>query len=99
MGNGPIRSTDGGNTWERIRGVSAPSMSGVYAHPVSGNLYLAGESGVYRSLDRGDTFESLGPDVPIALVTSDASEESTLVAVGKSGKVFRSDDGGKSWQE
>lgn len=97
MNQGPIRSDDGGNTWSRIRGLPGASMSGVYVHPRSGNLYLTGERGVYRSNDRGASWQELGPPVPMALVAADADDEQVLVAVAKSGQVYRSGDGGKSW--
>lgn len=95
MSQGPIRSEDGGNTWSRIGGV--PGARGVYVHPRSGNLYMTGEGGVYRSSDRGATWDELGPSVPMALVAADANDEQMLVAIAQSGQVYRSDDGGESW--
>ena len=95
MSQGPIRSLDGGNTWSRIAGV--PGARGVYVHPRSGNVYFAGQNGIYRSTDRGATWEELGPSVPMALVGADASDEEKLVAIGQSGQVYRSEDGGESW--
>lgn len=99
MSQGPVRSDDGGNEWLRIRGAPKTSMSGIYVHPVSGNLYLAGQGGVYRSEDRGNTWQELGPDgPPMALVAADPKDEQKLVAIAQNGQVYRSDVGGKSWR-
>jgi photosystem II stability/assembly factor-like uncharacterized protein len=99
MSQGPIRSDDGGSTWQRIGGVARPSMSGLHVHPGSGNLYLTGAGGVFRSEDRGASWEALGPDSPMALVAADANDEQALVAIAQNGQVYRSDDGGGSWKE
>lgn len=97
MDQGLIRSDDGGNAWQAIAPVPGMSMSGLYVHPESGNLYVTGQEGVYLSTDQGESWTALGPDEPMALVAADSGDESTLMAVAQGGQVYRSDDGGETW--
>ena len=96
MDQGLIRSSDGGETWQPVTQPAGMSMSGLYAHPTNGTLYAAGQEGIYRSVDQGQSWEALGPGVPMALVTANA-DETKLVGVSQQGKVYRSDDGGETW--
>ena len=97
MDQGIIHSNDGGINWQQTAAVPGMSMSGLYVHPESGNVYATGQQGVYRSSDAGESWTALGPDEPMALVAADAKDENKLMAISQSGKVYRSDDGGASW--
>lgn len=100
MDQGIIRSDDGGQggqNWQQTAVVPGMSMSGLYVHPESGNVYATGQEGVYRSTDKGETWTALGPDEPMALVAAETEEEAQLVAVAQQGKVYRSGDGGQTW--
>lgn len=72
----------------------------VYALAQSADaLYAARSSGLYRSLDRGETwqdaFGSLGRQEPLT-VTAVATHGSTVFA-GAKGAILRSEDAGESW--
>lgn len=97
MDQGLIRSNDGGNSWQPTAPVPGLSMSGLYVHPGSGNLYATGQEGVYLSTDQGESWTALGPDEPMALVAADSRDESTLMAVAQGGQVYRSENGGETW--
>jgi photosystem II stability/assembly factor-like uncharacterized protein len=97
MDQGLIRSTDGGNDWQIAARVPGTSMSGVYGHPKSGNLYLAGEEGIYLSSDQGESWSLLKTGESMALVAADTADETKLVAISQQGQTYRSDDGGKTW--
>jgi photosystem II stability/assembly factor-like uncharacterized protein len=100
MDQGIIRSDDGGQggqNWQQTAVVPGMSMSGLYVHPESGNVYVTGQEGVYKSTDRGETWTVLGPDEPMALVAAKPEDEAQLVAISQQGKVYRSDDGGQTW--
>lgn len=97
MDQGLIRSDDGGNSWQPTELVPGMSMSGLYVHPESGDLYTTGREGVYLSTDQGESWTALGPDEPMALVAADSNDESTLMAVAQGGQVYRSDNGGETW--
>ncbi len=64
---------------------------------MSGNVYAAGQQGVSRSADGGQSWTTLGPNAPMALVTAQPEDESRLVAVSQQGQVYRSGDGGQTW--
>ena len=97
MDQGLIRSDDGGNSWQPTAPLSGMSMSGLYVHPESGNLYATGQEGVYLSTDQGESWTALGPDEPMALVAAYKGDESKLMAVAQGGQVYRSDNGGETW--
>ena len=97
MDQGLLRSDDGGENWQGVTQIPGMSMSGIYVHPVSGNVYAAGQQGVSRSTDGGQSWTTLGPNVPMALVAAQPEQESHIVAVSQQGQVYRSDDGGEKW--
>ncbi|GGK33521.1 S-layer protein [Deinococcus malanensis] len=89
--------SDDGTTWQGAGGAPQASGAGLDVHPVSGNVYIAGPSGVARSEDRGATWTTLNLPEGALLVTADPREERNVYAVGESGLVYRSADGGKTW--
>ncbi len=111
---GFFRSTDGGDSWERV---GPPGLRGVYDIKVDpsnpGRVYVAcyGRGrGLYRSPDGGESWERLwasdtargvaiDPVNPdILYVTSSLNDCCGAGPQGSSG-VLRSVDGGQSWQE
>jgi len=89
--------SDNGTSWQRASAAPQAAMSGLDVHPVSGDVYLAGPTGVARSRDRGVTWENLKFPEGALLVTSDPADEQKLYAAAESGRVYRSVDGGASW--
>jgi photosystem II stability/assembly factor-like uncharacterized protein len=102
MDQGIIRSDDGGQSgqaWQRTATVPGMSMSGLYVHQESGDVYATGQEGVYKSTDKGESWTALGPDEPMALVAAETEDEAQLVAVAQQGQVYRSSDGGQTWNK
>ena len=65
----------------------------------SGTLYIAGEDGLLRSTDGGETWERIGeiPGGMMMSISQDRQNLSTFYAAAD-GRVFKSPDGGQSWQ-
>ena len=64
-------------------------------------VYVAGASGVYRSEDAGRTWEPAGEglqDLSIAGLTLDPANPDRVFAGTADGKLFQSDNAGRSWR-
>ncbi len=92
-----LRTSDGGDTWERDSiGSALHFFSADMAQP-SGKIFAAGQGGSFlRSDDTGRSWSDAGPVLTTAMraVSFDGAEG---VAVGDSGTVFETFDGGDSW--
>ena len=88
-----LRSTDGGRTWSAAPG---PPLALVSWAPDRVLWGATGEGGVYSSVDRGSTWNRAGdlPGEPEAFL---ADQAALYAAVHEKG-IFRSRDGGRSWE-
>jgi photosystem II stability/assembly factor-like uncharacterized protein len=112
--DGPYRSTDGGDHWQRLgfpdRGVMIWSLS---IHPTRPNVMYAGAAPIalYRSLDGGETWhrlpkaispghcERLGFDSRVLRITVDPNRPDDIYAALEVSGVLRSTDGGETWSD
>ncbi|PSP47439.1 hypothetical protein BRC60_08550 [Halobacteriales archaeon QH_1_68_42] len=112
------RSTDGGATWTNLAGSpSGIQTADVRFDPFNpGTVYVASqpenrtsgrsfEAGLWRSTDRGETWEKLTDDAPVEF-RFDPDTDSYLYGTfdpsggnGSAGTVKRSVDGGETWDE
>ena len=109
VGTGIWRSTDGGGKWTRPKGARANmpwSELVVFAltrHPKDPNVVFGGtHEGIYRSDDRGASFEKINSemnDYDVWSVAIDPSDPDTMFAGCRPGAIFRSKDGGQKWQK
>ena len=104
VGGGLSRTTDGGETWDRIRD-PIPSEANVRAlsvYPDNPHRILAGtDVGIFRSEDNAGSWQKLDSpmeDRQIWSVTVDPADPDTIFA-GTRPDAFRSRDGGKTWEE
>ena len=110
-GSGIYKSTDGGDTWERLTkglpkamGKVAVDVSPANAERVFANIEAAGETGgVYRSDDGGTTWTQTSKDrVTVARawyyieIFADPQDENTVYVLNA--PLLRSVDGGKTFQ-
>jgi photosystem II stability/assembly factor-like uncharacterized protein len=109
--DGVRRSLDGGATWSRIEnGVDDPDIHDVTVN-VSGKdaVYTTTPREIFASADRGETWRGLGVARHFALpycrsLALKADDPTTLFvatgdgAVGKTGAIQRSTDGGEHWK-
>lgn len=118
---GVWRSNDAGRTFEQAWPIELPQAIGALAIDSQGVLYAGtgetgpgggsmtyGGNGVYRSTDRGETWEHLGLDGTsrIGRIAIDPTDDATVL-VAASGNLFRdseerglyrSTDAGRSWE-
>lgn len=96
-GVGAYRSTDAGLTWSAITGTAA--MTWAHFAECDGVVYAATELGVLATRDAGDTWDVLLEPGEGGEMENVACAGSRLLAVDSSTGVFRSADGGATWED
>jgi photosystem II stability/assembly factor-like uncharacterized protein len=101
---GVFRQEVGSNKWEKLSG-GLPEDAFVHAiavHPTEPNIVYVGSSkGIYRSANRGDTFEHCpmtADDPDVWSLLFDPTNPRRIYAGASPVSVYRSDDGGNSWK-
>jgi photosystem II stability/assembly factor-like uncharacterized protein len=110
--DGPYRSTDRGERWERLGFPGGIQVWSILVHPANPRILYAGTSpvGVHRSDDGGDTWRPLSVNQPervkmrsfacrVMRLAADPASADELYATLEVGGVMRSLDGGKSWED
>lgn len=95
------RTTDGGRQWEYVKGTVAPlSLS---TDPKDEKVVFAStQDGVWVSKDRGDTWQSISPELSGGAVTVFVIDPLSTYALAfseKLGGMGKSVDGGSTWQK
>lgn len=102
IGQGLWRSPDGGEVWQKGRGVEEHMIRSLIVVPDDPGRLLAGaDHGLLRSDDNGSTWqivESYVSDREIWSIAVDPSDPSTIFVGGCPG-LRRSRDGGQSWED
>ena len=77
-------------------------MSTLQCSKNPGTFFAANRRGVFKSTDGGETWRPVGEDLPgvaaVAVAPHDPSVVYAGVLEGETASVFRSGDGGKSWE-
>ncbi|OGC93258.1 MAG: hypothetical protein A2W25_00695 [candidate division Zixibacteria bacterium RBG_16_53_22] len=109
--HGIFKSIDGGATWRKISaGIYNATCIDIAVHPRNPDtVYVAAENGHFRTTDGGQTWEGVGPSLPFLpartpSVEIDPADPDFVVmstyhtAPYDSSAIFRSGDGGSSWE-
>ena len=89
-------STNAGETWDAIAGLSQASYSMAVSPLSTTILYVGAQDGVYKSVNRGDTWSKISP-ASGSFVAIDPIEPGTLY-VSYFNSVIRTNDYGATWQ-
>jgi len=102
---GIFRRDVGNGHWERLgKGLPDPlNVQAITVHPATPNVvYLGGNRGVFRSENRGDSWERIGvPDesAEVWSILVHPTRPRTLYAGTSPVGVYRSDDAGQTWRK
>lgn len=103
---GLYKSSNRGTTWRAIDSLQqdygVSEIHSISVSPVAETVYLGTDYGLLRSTNRGESFEPLPFLVPVntVAVTAVAADprNDARVWVGVDGQLYRTTDGGRSWQ-
>jgi photosystem II stability/assembly factor-like uncharacterized protein len=105
VNSGLYRMAVGDDRWELMtRGLpEAPAVRAIATHPEHPEIVFVGtQHGAYRSADHGEKWEKLDiPDhgLPVWSLSFDPRDCQVLYAGYENCEIFRSEDGGKHWQQ
>lgn len=102
-GGGLYVSTDNGASWRDMPGLRGRAVRGLVQSSGQPNaLAVAARDGIYRTLDRGQTWERITPvdDAELRNFHSVALDprDANIVYVGTSHLPWKTSDGGKNWK-
>jgi len=106
-GEGVVKSTDGGETWQRVNsGLDNWYVGSLFMHPENPEILLAGtgnnqyydDQGVYLTTDGGASWRHVLNEDNINAVEFSTSEPNIAYAAS-SNAVYRSDDSGVTWEK
>lgn len=93
---GVARSTDSGMHWHIIPDMSQQAVFGLTTGGPNRPIYATGDKGIYASQDAGKSFTLVYPGTSYSALT--ASPVDPQLLYGKTSRaIFRSTDGGHSW--
>ncbi len=110
----PPLTEAGSNGWQRLDATGGGGQTGLAAHPTNPNIvYMASDNGgLFKTENGGDTWFSvssnlgayrlgsvaLDPLDPDVIYVTAATEFGLYTSGGQSGEIYRSRNGGQSWQ-
>ena len=93
---GVARSTDGGMHWDVVPSISQQAVFGITTGGPNRPIYASADQGIYVSQDGGKSFTLVHPGASYSALT--ASPVDPQLLYGKtSSTIFRSTDGGHTW--
>lgn len=106
-GEGIIKSTDGGQTWQSVNnGLTNLYVGSLFMHPANPDILLAGTGnnayfiggGIFLTTNGGALWQQVLAHANINAVEF-ASSNPDIAYAGSAGAIYRSDDGGQRWQK
>jgi photosystem II stability/assembly factor-like uncharacterized protein len=94
---GPVRSMDGGGSWQPLAYPGAPLAGGIAAAVDGSILYAATSAGLRRSSDQGQTWQETAFDGAALAVAVAPDDPMEVAVVDDATRFYRSSNGGASW--
>lgn len=104
MENGFQKSPDGGENWEQVGTIPGGMTTWISQDRENPDtFYAAGGGRAHKSTDGGKTWQTASEGLPVGVsVVTVSPDEPQIVYAGtldgEEALVFRSEDGGRSWQ-
>jgi len=94
-----LSTSNGGRSWDRRQITVDDFHLNAITRDPQGDLYIAGEQGhLYRSADRGYTWEELPSPYEGSFFGITALRDGSLLVMGLRGNLYRSADQGMNWE-
>ncbi len=90
-------------TWNQVDGFNNGQLTNLIIDPFDSNIIIAGTfgGGVYKSVDKGNTWEQINSGLPSAsdshMLSMDPTNSDTLYVSTVEYGIFKSTNGGKTW--
>jgi photosystem II stability/assembly factor-like uncharacterized protein len=96
---GLLHTNDGGQSWQGV-GPGGAVYNAILRHPITGDLWLAGDEGLWWSGDSAKSWRTIDvPGLPVRGIAVHPTDPQTVwVALGING-VWRSANGGQTWEK
>lgn len=98
-----LKSTDGGQSWNKLTGIFHQNMTQVCVNPVSADtLYVSGDALVTRSTDGGNSWTVSANGLPAQLgvycIKMNPFNRQSLLCSNDNG-IYKTQDGGENWNQ
>ncbi|NPV06859.1 MAG: hypothetical protein HPY83_02710 [Anaerolineae bacterium] len=99
-GNNVLASEDGGSTWAPVhRGLETLSVHSLAVSPFEpGRLYAGTVEDLFRTRDRGETWQSCGPAPETVFALAHSPRDVCTLYAGTTTGAWRTEDCGDSWE-
>lgn len=99
-----LSTEDGGITWNQITCTTTDTVPQFplyelgYIHPISGNVLLATGYQVHKSIDRGNTWINVSPQLIGSIIEDLYVKDSITWIVAKGTEIYRTNNAGQIWE-